>query len=188
MAIKDFAINKKYAVDVYSNGFVIMNMESGVPFLYADSGCGCASDMKWMDVFDVIATETTAVTRILKDFLEEVEMRASDAFIFIDSMDYDGKGMELSSLFGYITCGSYVNISEMHAIVSPVMIYCDSDCNVTLCSIMNYFCNSKLDKRNVRLGSGKGIDEAIFNARNRINGIIDDVKEIESFMYERIYE
>jgi len=143
------------------------------------------AQLSGMDVFDIIATETLTMRNILSRILGAVKERES-GFITIDSMNYDGTGVELEAQFGYMTGGEKTNLSTMSVEVSPVLVFADVDCNVTLCCVMTYTRNGKGDERLVRIGSGKGVDEAVSNAKRRIESITEGMNRIDEYLFGRL--
>ena len=145
-----------------------------------------------IEIFDVFSKQLSIVTKLLNDILNSINERDS-GFLFIDDMYYDGRGVELSEQFGYMTTGSITNMSELDASVSPIKVCCDIDANVTILCDMDYSYPKRGEKkreratRKLRIGSGKGADEAFANARKRINALLDDIHEIEEWLFDKFY-
>lgn len=142
-------------------------------------------------LFEAITVDIEAMRRILGEMLENVKSRGEELILKPDSTKYDGTGVEVGQQFGYMTGGfatrgRRVNLHDMNVTVEPARICVDSDCNVTICCMLNYQRGDEYDSRNIRLGSGKGFDEAFSNAMKRISGMIDDMQDVEEELYERI--
>jgi hypothetical protein len=195
-----------YSVEICSIGwwdeFTVTRNSDGMPVLFVilnkedeDNPTMMSATARWrrmqptplseMDVFDIIATETLTMRNILSRILGAVKERES-GFITIDSMNYDGTGVELEAQFGYMTGGEKTNLSTMSVEVSPVLVFADVDCNITLCCVMTYTRDGKGDERLVRLGSGKGVDEAVSNAKRRIESIIEGMNRIDEYLFGRL--
>lgn len=140
-----------------------------------------------MEIFDTVATETSVVHTILSQFLKEVDKRR-DGILVLDGTDYDGTGVELPMQFGFMTIGMLMNISEMSTRVLPAKVFSDVDGHVTICSDMEYVRKKNgqvfTDKRMIRLGSGLGFEEALANARGRLEGLMSDIRGIEELVFE----
>ncbi len=187
----------EYSLDLHpdhwgdGDEFLITRKSDGEMILYAELKSKRAlsflddTALSGIEAFDLIARETETMRRILSDILEEVRKKES-GFIMIDSTSYDGTGVELAAQFGYMTGGMKVNLSSMSTKTSNVMIFSDVDCNVTLCCIMTYWRKDEKDERLVRIGSGKGVDEAIFNAKNRIANLIEGMNLIDEYLFNRL--
>ena len=177
---------RKYSLEAMSSDEVIVYSDTtGDMFLVVELGRNSGS-MHGMEVFDAVTRELEIVCMLLKDMIHGVNERAEAMFLIPDSMDYDGKGVELVVQFGYMTGGRRMNLHDMGVSIKPVRICVDLDCNVTICCDMEYKRGEESDSRNLRLGSGKGFDEALFNARKRIGGMYADIQEIEESLYERL--
>jgi hypothetical protein len=193
-----------YSVEMDSigwwNEFIVTRNSDGMPVLFVifqkdeENPSMKRATAKWkrkptqlsgMEVFDIVATETLTMRNILSRLFNAVK-KVDDGFRVIDSMDYDGTGVELEAQFGYMTGGKKTNLSTMSVEVSSVMVFSDADCNVTLCCVMTYTRNGKGDERLVRIGSGKGVDEAVSNAKRRIESITEGMNRIDEYLFGRL--
>ena len=145
-----------------------------------------STQLSGMDAFDIVATETMALRSILSRLLNAVKKKKiEDGFITIDA-NYDRIGVELGTQFGCMTGGMKTNLSTMSVEVSSVMAFSDEDCNVTLCCVMKYTRNGKNYERLVRLGSGKGVDEAVSNTKRKIESMIEGMNRIDEYLFGRL--
>lgn len=143
-------------------------------------------DIYGAEIFDTIIKETKIMSGIYKSFLDGV-LKKETEFIVPDCFNYDGTGVELRLQCGYMTAGYRMNLSDMTISILPTKVFADLECNVTICAEMEYERKDKKDIRNIRLGSGKGFDEALSNAKTRINGLLGDVADIEEWLFEELY-
>lgn len=187
-----------YSVEIFSIGwwdefteFTVKRNSDGMPVLFVmlnkkdDHSSPFPNVLSGMEVFDAVVTETSTMRSILSRLLDAVKEKET-GFVTIDSMDYDGTGVELGAQFGYMTGGENTNLSTMSVEVSPVMVFSDVDCNVTLCCTMKYTRNGKGDERLVRLGSGKGVDEAVSNAKRRMESMTEGMNRIDEYLFDRL--
>lgn len=167
--------------------FVILQKDEENPSMKSatERWKGKPSKLSGMDAFDIVATETLAMRSILSRLLNAVKKKTEDGFKTIDA-NYDGIGVELGTQFGCMTGGMKANLSTMSVEVSSVMVFSDEDCNVTLCCIMKYAKNGKNHDRLVRLGSGKGVSEAVSNVNGKIESMIEGMNRIDEYLFDRL--
>lgn len=197
--VGDYSVEME-SIGGWSNELTVTRNSDGMPVLFAiiqkdeeNQTVGSAT-ARWkrkptqlssMEVFDIVAMETLTMRNILSRLLDEVK-KTEAGFITIDSMNYDGTGVELGMQFGYMTGGKKTNLSTMSVEVSPAMVFSDVDGNVTLCCTMKYTRNGKGDERLVRLGSGKGVDEAVSNAKRKMESMIEGMNRIDEYLFDRL--
>ena len=168
--------------------FVILQKDEENPSMKSatETWKGKPSKLSGMDAFDIVATETLAMRSILSRLLNAVKKKTEVGFRTIDA-NYDGIGVELGTQFGCMTGGMKTNLSTMSVEVSSVMAFSDEDCNITLCCIMKYVKNGKNHDRLVRLGSGKGVDEAVSNVNGKIESMIEGMNRIDEYLFDRLF-
>lgn len=155
----------------------------GMDFLLVEIGRNVYTGL---EAFEVLSRELGAMTESLGCLRTGVDSLAG-GFLIPDSTSYDGRGVELPLQYGFMTCGNRRNLSEFEIAYGSTALHFDLDCNATICCAMK----SRLPDRgwnevDIRLGSGKGFDEAYANAVKRIESLVSDCREIEEWAYDRL--
>ena len=171
----------RYLFRLSSCDATLLDESDGSMFLYIP--LEMSSCMRSIDVFESIARETSAMAGLLSMARDLVSARDTDGLMIPDGVGYDGKGVELRLLFGYMTGGSLNRLSGMNAKWSHIKVMAWENGDVALTARLHYSIGNTEDSRDVRIASGFGMDEAFRNAYCRLDGLLADIRAIEESLF-----
>ena len=181
-------INDRYSVQWYSS---VGRIDGGDLFIYESESMQCflmvhSDEDSGLALFEAASRDFRVMDGILKWLLEELREKDESCIIVPDGR-WD-MGVELVNEFGFATSGYDNSLSCIHPKAMDVRLACNEDGDATLLCTMAYFPDLVHQGRtvDVRLGSGKGFDEAFSNAVARIGRMRKDIVVIEEWLFGKL--